>query len=232
MKKMVIFDLDGTLVRGQSQRLFLEYLFKMGIVGLLPCAKLYRWFLLRRVGFEKDPEAIMRYAFSFFRDWRVGIMDILVRDFLHDRLRHAVYREARELIAQHDTAASELVLLSNAFDTLVETTAMHLGIGTAFGTRLERCDDRFTGRLSGSPLAGSAKAHLIQAYAERKKLTFAGSWAYADSISDVPLLELVENPVAVNPDRKLLRVARSRGWKILRFKELTEWPYPSEKEQA
>ncbi len=219
MKKIVIFDLDGTLVRGQSQRLFMEYLVGMGLVGLAPRVKLYRWFLLSKIGLINDPELIMRYAFSFFRNWKVDVMEILVRDFLHDKLRRSFYRQGRELIAGHDPATCDLVLLSNAFDMIATTAAEHLGIPAAFGTSLENAEGRFTGNMTGRPLFGSGKERLIRDYAEQRNLTFEDSWAYGDSISDLPVLELVTHPVAVNPDRKLCREARLRNWRIIHLEE-------------
>lgn len=217
MKKVVIFDLDGTLVRGQSQRLFMNYLFGKGLVRAIPCAKLYCWFILHKIGLAKDPEKAMRYAFSFFKNWRVDMMEILVQDFMQSTLQENVYAQGKELIAEHDPTECHLILLSNAFESLSKTAAEQLGISSAFGTTLESSEGRFTGRLSGQPLFGNAKAEFIKRYVEKHHISLKGSWAYGDSISDLPVLELVDNPVAVNPDRKLYREALIRNWPIIRF---------------
>ena len=217
MKSVVIFDLDGTLVKGQSQRLLLEYLFRKGIIGVRPCSRLYLWFILHRLGLANNPEKIMRYAFSLFSNWRADIIEVLVKDFYHERLRSAIFSEARDLVASHDPESCDILLVSNAFDAIVDRAAQHLGIRTAIGTRMERKGDRFTGRLDGDPVFGVNKSRIVREHVQRHNLSFMDSYAYGDSISDLPVLEMVANPVAVNPDRELTRIARQRGWRILRF---------------
>lgn len=219
MKKLIVFDLDGTLVKGQSQRLFLAYLHRLGIIGQAPLARLYAWFALRKMGIATNPEGIMNYGFSLFANWRADIIEVLVKDFFQEKLQEAIYQDARSLVATHNPENCELMLVSNAFDGIVKHAAVHLGIGTAIGTRLELNGRRFTGRIRGVPVFGANKAEIVRAYAEANGFSLSGSWAYGDSYSDLPVLEMVENPVAVNPDRKLCREARRREWPIIQFEE-------------
>jgi fatty acyl-CoA reductase len=79
---------------------------------------------------------------------------------------------------------------------------------------LQEENGSYTGELSGAPVAGEARARMLASYARRRGVDLHRSYAYADSISDLPMLEAVGNPVAVNPDRRLAAAARSRGWKI------------------
>jgi HAD superfamily hydrolase (TIGR01490 family) len=217
MKKLVIFDLDGTLVRGQSQRIFLNYLYGKGLVRTVPYVRLYLWFIMRWLGAANEPEKIMRYAFSLMKRWRVDVMDLLVADFFQERMISAFYPGARELVERHEPETSEVMLVSNSLDRIVGRAAGHLGIKLSMGTRPESAGGRLTGRIAEAPVFGGNKKFLVKAHAESRNLTFSGSWAYGDSISDLPLLEMVENPVAVNPDRRLYHEARQREWKIIRL---------------
>lgn len=219
MDKLVIFDLDGTLVKGQSQRLLLNYLLRKRLVGRLPYLRILWWFALRKAGISQQPLKIMEYAFSILQNWKTETFDELIEEFFNESLVSSIFNDGKELVRGHDDGKSNLILVSNAIEPIVKRAAVHLGIGTSIGTRLETQCGRLTGKIDGGPLFGHNKTISINDHVARHNLTLEGSWAYCDELSDLPVMEMVSNPVAVNPSTSLRKVATNRNWQILDFKK-------------
>jgi haloacid dehalogenase-like hydrolase len=118
----------------------------------------------------------------------------------------------------HLDAGQRVWLVTAAPAELASLIARRLGLTGALGTVAESRDGIYTGRLVGEPLHGPAKAEAIHALAEREGLDLSRCSAYSDSANDVPMLSIVGNPVAVNPDGQLKRVARENGWAIKDFR--------------
>jgi HAD superfamily hydrolase (TIGR01490 family) len=213
--RLVVFDLDGTLIRGQSQRLLLKHLRRSGRIGTAFYVRLLLWFVLYRVGVMKRPEKIMHYAFSFLKGRDAGEFYRIVETFAEEVIVPLVLEPARRWIEEHRANGDEMLLLSNSLEPLVGRVAKHLGIRNHIATRLELLGGALTGRLHGSPVYGQAKADSVTAFAAENNLSLEGSVAYCDHDSDLPLLRLVSRPVAVNPVPRLLQEARLRGWHIL-----------------
>jgi HAD superfamily hydrolase (TIGR01490 family) len=132
-------------------------------------------------------------------------------------VRRRIYTEARELLAQRKTSGRQVVLATSSLDVIVRPLAEELGVDEVLAASFELAGDRFTGRLGGPPLFGVKKMRAVLEYIRQHGLTPDRCAFFSDSITDLPLLEVVGEPVAVNPDRRLRAVARRRGWRILRF---------------
>lgn len=214
MKELVILDLDGTLIKGQSQRLLLDYLLEKRFIGRIAYYKLVWWFILYKTGFVSDPQRAMRYGYGFLEGKSVVDFEEIVREYFEERLRHLIYDEAVKIIEGHRLQGRELVLISNAIVFIPDVVSQFLGIANVIGTVPVVEAGRFTGEIS-SFAYGAKKTILIKEYAEKKGLSLKGSWAYADHISDLSLLEMVKRSFAVNPDFKLRKEAEKRGWDVL-----------------
>jgi len=141
----------------------------------------------------------------------------IVRETLDDVLTPIIYAEALELIEQHRLAGRKTVIVSSSPIETVEPIGEHLGVDDVIATRARLdADGRYTGELEFYAY-GAHKAEAIREMAVAEGLDLAGSYAYSDSITDLPILELVGHPVAVNPDRELTRVAREREWDVRYF---------------
>lgn len=215
MKSIVVFDLDGTLIKGQSQRLFLNYAFGRRMLGSMAYARIMSWFVFRKMGMAPHPGKIMEYGFRFLEGLDVGDFDRLISDFFAKSLRHAFFGNAKELVQKHNNSKCELMLVSNAIEPIVKKAGSHLGIKNCFGTKLEIKNNKLTGKIAGNIMLGINKVNPIRRYAASNNLTLADSWAYCDHISDLPVLEMVSNPVAVNPERNLYEEAGTRNWPVL-----------------
>jgi HAD superfamily hydrolase (TIGR01490 family) len=133
-------------------------------------------------------------------------------------LRPLVYREAVELAAEHRERGEPVYIVSAALREVVEAIAGKLELDGALGSTAEVRDGVYTGRLERR-LYGQTKADALAELAAGRELALQGSTGYSDSHTDLPFLEAVGHPVAVNPDRALRRVAMERGWRVLRFRE-------------
>lgn len=121
----------------------------------------------------------------------------------------------------HQDAGRPAFIVSAAGNDVVETLAGVLGMEGGIGTRYEvDADGAYTGRLDGPFVYGKGKVEAMREFASRHEIDLAASYAYSDSLSDLPMLRAVGNPVAVNPDPPLAEIARAEGWQTLRFERL------------
>lgn len=140
------------------------------------------------------------------------------RSVAREELLPRLYPQAVELLSRHKLAGREVYIASSSPEDYIALLAEQLGMDGVIGTRAECVDGRYTGELDGPMVHGPEKARRVRELAERRGIDLARSHAYSDSVNDVPMLELVGNPVAMNPDRRLAVVARRRGWQILDYR--------------
>ncbi len=141
----------------------------------------------------------------------------IVAGALEPVLRPLVYREPLDLVARHRERGEPVFVVTTTLQEVADAVAADLGFDGALGTVCElAADGTYTGR-SLRPMYGEAKAAAVRELAAARGIELAASTAYSDSHTDLPFLESVAHPVAVNPDRALRRVAAARGWPVLRF---------------
>ena len=218
MAAAAFFDLDRTLIR-RSSALALAPAFRAhGVIGRRQMAKAALWQLLfaaRGAG----AEAVRRAAedgLQLLRGFPVERMRALVRDALEPTLLPLVYPEARALVGEHRARGERTYVVSATLQEIIEPLAADLGFDGALGSLCEVEDGRYTGRVARA-CHGAGKADAVRALAARDGIDLEASTAYSDSHTDLPFLEAVGHPIAVNPDRGLRRVAEERGWPVLRF---------------
>ena len=149
---------------------------------------------------------------------RVTDVRELVDDALEPQLLPLVYSDALTRVTEHRERGEPSYLVSAALQEIVDALTARLGFAGGVGSLCETVDGVFTGRVERA-LHGEAKADAVRELAAREGIDLAASTAYSDSHSDLPFLETVGSPVAVNPDARLRKVATERGWQILRFEE-------------
>ena len=213
------FDLDKTVIAKASTVAFGRPLYREGLLS--------RWLLLRALyaqlvylylGADDARLARMRNAaLSLTRGWHQATVRRVIRETLEEVIDPIVFEEALELIRSHREAGRIVLIVSASPEEIVEPLAEYLGAEGAIATRaLLDADGRYSGELERY-CYGPAKVTAMKAVAQERGIDLAGSYAYSDSVTDVPMLEAVGNAVAVNPDRALLRVARAREWEVRRF---------------
>lgn len=220
MRELVIFDIDNTLIRGQSQKILLKYLFKRKLISRFYYIKVYLWFVLYKLGFIKSPKKIMEYAFKFLRNRKIEEVNKIADDFFETVLKNFIFTKAVDIINEHKSKNREILLLSNAINIIIKRIAQFLGIKNYTGTNLEIVDNKFTGKIIGNIVYGEEKIKCINDFIKANDLTLNNSWAYGDHISDLHILKKVKYPVVVNPDKFLKKEANKRNWPILFFRKL------------
>src|SRR5215210_8051629 len=214
------FDLDRTLIRRSSALALAGSFRRRGLIGRRQLARAAVSQLLFTVR-GADHETVRRAAedgLAILRGLTPESMHELVSEAMEPTLRPLVYREAIELAARHRERGEPVYVVSATLQEIVEGIASELGLDGAVGTVCEVVDGAYTGR----PLRacfGRAKADAVRNLAQEEGLDLARSTGYSDSHTDLPFLETVGNPVVVNPDRALRRLAAERGWPVVRFRE-------------
>jgi HAD superfamily hydrolase (TIGR01490 family) len=213
------FDLDKTIISRSSSLALSRPMYRAGMVTrgqLLRGA--YAQLVYALVGAdERKMERLKDGMLQLTKGWDREEVERLVRDVLIDVIDPYVYQEALDLIALHHAEGRQIYIVSSSPEEVVRPLAAHFGVSGVIATRARIVDGRYTGELEFYAY-GASKAEAIRSLAERVGLDLEHSYAYTDSITDLPMLEAVGHPVAVNPDRELRREAEARGWDIRDFR--------------
>jgi HAD superfamily hydrolase (TIGR01490 family) len=218
-RSAAFFDLDKTVIAKSSALAFGRPFYRDGLINRRDMIKAAYAQLMFRVGGADDQQMarIRDYLAELCKGWRVEQVRQIVTETLDELINPYVYAEAAALISQHQEAGRDIVLVSTSGEELVRPIADLLGIEDVIATRMVVEDGRFTGAVAFYA-AGANKAKAIEELAEERGYDLPESYAYSDSVSDIPLLSTVGHPTAVNPDRGLRRVAIERGWQMLEFR--------------
>ena len=219
MSELVIFDLDNTLIKGQSQKLFLSYFFKKGLITRFFYIKLMFWFVLYKIGIVKNPKKTMEYAFSFLKDMNVDEFNQHINNFFEQRLKYYIFKDSIEIVKKNKNQDRKILIASNAIKFIPQRVTQFLNVDYYIGTKLEIENNKFTGKIDGDIIYGKNKVFAIKKFIKENNLSLKNSWGYSDHHSDLPFLEIVDFPVVVNPSKKLLKKAQEQKWPILKFKE-------------
>jgi len=213
------FDLDKTVIARSSTLAFGRPLMREGLISRTQIIKgLYAQLVYQLVGADEAKMDRMRVALlEVTKGWERTRLEELARETLAEIIDPSIYVEALELIQQHRAAGRRVYIVSSSGQEIVRPLAEYLGVPHFIATRAE-CDDegRYTGALAFY-CYGENKAVAMREHAERYGIDLAGSYAYSDSATDVPMLEAVGHPHAVNPDKELRAIAKERGWPVLEF---------------
>jgi len=216
---LAIFDLDNTLLGGDSDYLWGLFLAEQGIVDGAEYERANaRFYADYRAG-RLDIYAFLRFALAPLRD---NAPEDLLRwraQFLHEKIAPIILPAARTLIERHRAAADTLLIITatNAFVTAPIAEA--LGVPHLIATVPEQVDGRYTGGVAGTPAFQEGKVVRLHEWLSASGADLAGSSFYSDSHNDLPLLERVDHPVAVDPDEPLERHARARGWPVISLRK-------------
>ncbi|HXD82570.1 MAG TPA: HAD-IB family hydrolase [Candidatus Acidoferrum sp.] len=216
---LAVFDVDGTLVETNVVEYFLWMRLRAQPVDEWPrflaqmLREAPRWLYLER-------RSRAEFQRSFYREYDgldYEVMKGLGREALDAVTLRRIYPEGMRRIREHKRAGHRVLLLTGALDVVVEPLAELLDVEVDCAHLLIK-EGRLTGDLQAPPPAGEARGTLLEEYAASHGIVLAESFAYADSLSDLGMLELVGTPVAVNPDARLSQVAGQRGWRVERWK--------------
>ncbi|MGH8874516.1 MAG: HAD family hydrolase [Acidimicrobiia bacterium] len=213
------FDLDKTIIAKSSTLAFGGSLYRAGFLSrraLLKAAIAQAVYVM--FGADHDQiERVREEMTALTKGWDRAQIEQLIEEAVDEVVAPLVYAEALAIIDEHHRAGRRVVVISSSPAEVVRPLGKYLGIDEVIGTRSEIDQEgRYTGRLEFYAY-GPGKAEAIREMAEREGLNLADSYAYSDSATDLPMLEAVGHPVAVNPDKELREIAIARDWQIMEF---------------
>lgn len=215
--KLAIFDLDETLIAGDSASLWLEYLVARKLTsadilaqeqGLM--AAYYQGLL--------DMDAYMALTLAPIRYWPAEHLTPLITDFVRHNILPLVYSDAQARLNWHLNQGHTVVIISATGEHLVKPIARALGVHHAIGIMLERKNGIYTGLTQGVYSYQEGKLTRLQQWLQQQDATPTVSYGYSDSLNDLPLLEYVDRAAVVNGDNNLYRLGLERGWELLTWR--------------
>lgn len=212
---LALFDLDNTLLAGDSDYLWGEFLVERGVVDEHYYARENERFYREYQAGTLDIHAWLAFQLKPLAEHEPDFMLDLRRQFLEEKIRPIILPAGRALIENHRRRGDTPLIITATNSFITRPIAASLGIEHLLATEPELVAGRYTGGVTGIPCFRSGKVDRLSAWLTENHTDLAGSWFYSDSQNDLPLLQLVEHPVAVNPDDTLARYAASRSWPIL-----------------
>lgn len=216
MKKFAAFDIDGTLIRWQLYHAVVDKLAQKGLLGDTAYEELHK---ARMVWKRREhPGAFHDYEMKLVRTYEQALPTLTGKEFdeavekVALEYKTQVYTYTRDLAKRLKDDGYVLIAISGSHEELVEHVAKQFDFDYWIGTQYKRENGKFTGKVE---LGNRNKNETLLALAKHYKLTMDGSYAVGDSRSDAAMLEIVENPIAFNPDQELLQIATKKQWPIV-----------------
>lgn len=212
---LAIFDLDNTLLNGDSDHAWGEFLVARELVDGETFRQANDNFYQQYKDGSLDIIAYLRFALAPLKAYSLTELAGLHRDFMAEFITPMRQPKADALIRKHQDAGDHCMIMTATNTFITRPIALALGIPDIIGSEAEIVDGRYTGEPTGTPCFQEGKVILLKERVAAQGLSLAGSTFYSDSHNDLPLLQLVDNAVAVDPDEKLHKEATDRGWPVI-----------------
>lgn len=210
---IAIFDLDNTILDGDCELLWSRYLANQNLVDSAYLERINRFFVDYDNG-TIDYPAYVRHLLLPFKGLARTYVQSIVEPYI-ESLRTLIRPALAARLAIHRSADDVILLASSSIDILIEPIARMLGIDNVVCTIAEFENEVVTGNYVGDLAFGHSKVNKVKAWIDEHQLSLDGSWGYSDSQNDLPLLQFVQNPVAVFPDDRLRKTSIANGWIII-----------------
>lgn len=213
---LAIFDLDNTLLAGDSDHAWGEFLVKRGFVDAELYAKANDGFYADYRAGALDIRAYCKFVFAVLARTPVATLNQWHFEFMREYIEPMLLPKSFELLARHREQGHRLMIITATNSFVTAPIAERLGVDVLLATDPERDQDgEFTGELAGIPCYQAGKVDRLRAWLATEQASLDGAWFYSDSHNDLPLLKLVDHPVAVDADDVLTEYATSQGWPVI-----------------
>lgn len=212
---LAIFDLDNTLINGDSDHRWGEFLCAEGLVDPKSFGQENDRFYQDYQAGKLDIQAYLQFALRPLAGRTVEEVAQLQQRFMKDYVEPMLLPAAFSLLDKHREQGDKLVIITASNTVITKPIAQRLGVSTLMGCDVEIKEGRFTGASVGIPSFREGKVTRLTEWMSTNNYSLDGAWFYSDSHNDVPLLERVDNPVATDPDPQLAELARQRSWPII-----------------
>jgi len=217
--RLALFDLDNTLLGGDSDHAWGDYLCARGILDPVEYQNRNDAFYQDYLAGKLDLQAYLNFSLEILATTEMAQLDEWHGDFMRDCVEPIILPKALALLQKHRDAGDKLVIITATNRFITGPIAERLGVETLLATECELVDGRYTGRSIDVPCFREGKVTRLSRWLEENNLNLQGSSFYSDSMNDLPLLEAVDNPVAVDPDPNLRAEAEKRGWPVISLRD-------------
>lgn len=211
---LAVFDLDETLIRGDSSQLFTHFLRAEGIDTTPDADARDRAFMAAYHAGEMNLQDYMEFSLAPIQGWAREDLGALIERFVSEEIAPRILPIGRERVAWHKAEGHEVLIISATGEHLVAPIARHLGIDEGIGVQVEWHEDRLAGTIGPRRPFRDGKVTALNHWIASRQSAPKPVWFYSDSHNDLPLLCHVDHPVAVNPDPILLDHAQQRDWPV------------------
>ncbi|BBI49819.1 haloacid dehalogenase [Vreelandella olivaria] len=216
---LAIFDLDNTLLSIDSDHAWGEFLLEQGAVDPVAYREANERFMADYNAGTLDMAAFLEMALKPLADNSPEQLSAWHQQFMVSKIEPNILPKAEELLARHRTKGDTLLIITATNRFITAPIAERLGVDHLIAVNPEVKNGRYTGRVSGIPSYREGKVTRLEKWLEDQDQTMEGAWFYSDSHNDLPLLEIVEHPVAVDPDDTLREIAKERQWRIMSLRD-------------
>ncbi len=216
---LAIFDLDNTLLAGDSDHAWGEFACEQGLADPEIFADANDAFYQDYLAGTLDIHAYLRHALAPIAGMTVAEAARWHELFMTSRIEDMLLPRASALIEQHRSAGDQLLIITATNRFITEPIAHRLGVSELLACDVEIEAGRYTGLPCGTPTFAEGKVTRLHEWLKEADLDLTGSYGYSDSFNDIPLLETVENAYAVDPDDRLREHAKERGWQVISLRD-------------
>ena len=212
--KLIIFDLDNTILTGDSDYSFINFLISKNLLN----RKLRKKNDMFLKAFEKGTLHFQdwgKFSLEFFYNKKEGHVQDLISEFISETIEPMINISMLRVIHNHNDQGDILLLASATNEILVRPIGARLGFKNIIASRVRVNDGKYTNEFINPPAIGEGKLMHVQSWCADKGFLLEDATFYSDSIYDLPLLRSVKEPIAVNPDQHLLEIADKKGWEVI-----------------
>ncbi|UVW35288.1 HAD-IB family hydrolase [SAR92 clade bacterium H455] len=216
---LAIFDLDNTLISGDSDHSWGEFLVSEQLVDAQQFKKTNDQFYADYVAGSLDIFAYLEFSLQPLTEMSMAELDELHKRFMQQVIAPMQLAKAKALLQQHRDAGDRLLIITSTNRFIVEPICHSLGVTEILATDAQIVDGRYSGKIEGVPTYQEGKVVRLNAWLAEQSETLEGSWFYSDSINDLPLLLEVDHAVAVDPCPALQEIAAQKHWQIISLRD-------------
>ncbi|NWN82865.1 MAG: HAD family hydrolase [Halomonas sp.] len=216
---LAIFDLDNTLLSIDSDHAWGEFLLEQGAVDPVAYREANDRFMADYEAGTLDMQAFLEVALKPLAEHAPEQLAAWHQQFMASKIEPHILPRGEELLARHRARGDTLLIITATNRFITGPIAERLGVDDLIAVEPEVIEGRYTGRVSGTPSYREGKITRLEEWLADKEQTLDDAWFYSDSHNDLPLLEIIDYPVAVDPDPTLREAAKSRGWRIMSLRD-------------
>ena len=212
---LAIFDLDNTLIAGDSDHAWGEFLVEQNLVDQQRYKAQNDQFYADYCAGKLNIIAYSEFVFSFLAQHDVAYLQQLHQQFMREVIQPLMLPKAQALIEKHRAAGDELLIITATNRFITQPIGEAFGIPQVLATEPEQINGRYSGKVLGVPCYKEGKITRYQAWLSKQNKRFDTVYFYSDSHNDLPLLSIVDEPIVVDPDEKLLAHAQENSWQVM-----------------